>query len=309
MTSGIQTFRFEEAVGRAVPSTRGRGIDGAGSPGLKVVQYPIDTGIAEINLRFGYDQIGDGFFTPRHRHNFDQFRYVVSGEMNLGKGIDLHEGECVYVPEGTYYGPLSQKGPVALIVLQFPGPNGAYRIKDSDKSAAMAALKAKGGYFEDGVYKIKQPDGHSINQDSYEAVWEQHMGEPISYAAPRYETPIIIRPQGFRWRADPRRPGVEIKHLGTFNEYGTSVALWRIEPGAVIASETLDAPQVRCVVRGATTYGGKKLDDKACYYIPEGIGTEPLASPDGAELLVFSIPMYARATWEKAKSHRVAATA
>ena len=112
-----------------------------------------------------------------------------------------------------------------------------------------------------------------------------------------------------RLDTDPRRPGVEIKHLGTFNEYGTSVALWRLEPGAVIASETLDAPQVRCVVRGAMTYGGRKLDDKACYYIPEGIGTEPLASPDGAELLVFSIPMYARATWDKAKSRRVAATA
>jgi len=93
----IQTFRFDEA--------KGRGVDGGASPDLKVVLYPIDTGIPEINLRFGYDQIGDEFFTPRHRHNFDQFRYVVSGEMNIAKGVDLHEGECAYFPEGTHYGP------------------------------------------------------------------------------------------------------------------------------------------------------------------------------------------------------------
>ncbi|HEX2802011.1 MAG TPA: cupin domain-containing protein, partial [Phenylobacterium sp.] len=236
MSAKIQTFRFEEAIGRAVKSTRGRGVDGAGSPGLDVVQFPIDAGLPDINLRFGFDQIGDGFFTPRHRHNFDQFRYVVSGAMNLGKGLDLHVGECVYVPEGTYYGPLNQKGSVSLLVIQFPGPNGAYRISDAEKSAAMDALKAAGGYFEDGVYKLPKTDGHSFNRDSYEAVWEQHNGRPITYSKPRYETPIVMRPQAFRWTPDPARPGVEIKRLGTFNEHGTSVALWRVAPGTLIPS-------------------------------------------------------------------------
>ena len=245
MSAKIQTFHLDEAIGRKVTSTRGHGVDGAKSPGLKVVQYPIDVGITEINLRFGYDQIGDGFYTPRHHHNFDQFRYVVSGAMNLGKNFDLPEGELVYVPEGTYYGPLNQKGPVSLLVIQFPGPNAAYRISDAEKQVAMDALRAAGGYFEDGIYKIKQPDGHSINKDSYEAVWEQHNGRPITYASPRYETPIIIRPQGFRWMPDPARPGVEMKNLGAFTEYGTSVALWRLAPGAVIPSEVLEAPQLR----------------------------------------------------------------
>ena len=43
------------------------------------------------------------------------------------------------------------------------------------------------------------------------------------------------------------------------------------------------------------------LDNKACYYIPEGLTTSPIESPEGAELLVITVPMYARATWEKAK--------
>ncbi len=304
MTAKVQVFRIEDAVGRAVPSTRGKGVDGAKSPGLKVVQYPIDTGLPDINFRFGFDQIGDGFFTPRHRHNFDQFRYVVSGQMNLGKGVELKEGELVHVPEGTYYGPLNQHGPVSLLVIQFPGPNGAYRISDAEKAVAMAELKAAGGYFEDGVYKVKQPDGHTLNKDSYEAVWEQVNGEPISYSKPRYETPIIMRPKAFRWIADPLRPGVEVKSLGVFNEHRTEAALWRIAPGAVIPSELLDAPQLRCVVKGETVYEGRVIDEKGCYYIPEGVPTQPIMCPKGAELLVYTLPMYAKVNWEKAKARR-----
>jgi mannose-6-phosphate isomerase-like protein (cupin superfamily) len=298
MPAKIQTFRLEEAKGREVKSTRGRGVNGAGSPDLNVVQFPIDTGIPEINLRFGYDQIGDGFYTPRHHHNFDQFRYVVSGQMNMAKDMDLHQGECAYFPEGTYYGPLTQKGPVGLLVMQFPGPNGSYRIRDSEKKIAMEELKAAGGFFEDGIYKLHTPDGRKINKDSYEAVWEHHMGRPIAYAAPRYSTPVVMRPKGFRWMPDAKRPGVQVKHLGAFNEYGTSVALWRIAPGTVMASEVLSAPQVRSVVSGSTFYEGRELGHLACYYIPESLPTSPIESPQGAELLVITVPMYVRATWE-----------
>ncbi|HWA22376.1 MAG TPA: hypothetical protein VG735_08290 [Caulobacterales bacterium] len=305
MAAKIQTFRADEAKSRESGTTRGRGEANEGA--LKVVQYPIDTGIEMINLRFGYDQVPDGFYSPRHRHNFDQFRYMLRGEMNIGKGVDLHEGECGYFPEGTYYGPLAQKGDAALLVMQFPGPNGQYRIRDAEKRAAMEALKAAGGMFEDGVYKIKKPDGHSINQDGFEAVWERHMGRPVEYGKPRYTAPIIMRPQGFRWLPDPRRPGVEIKRLGSFTEYGTSAALWRLAPGTVIAPEVLDAPEVRCVLSGETTYEGKVLDTRGCYYIPEGLRTAPIESRGGAEMIVFAIPIYARAAWEKLQEQVAAA--
>jgi hypothetical protein len=109
-----------------------------------------------------------------------------------------------------------------------------------------------------------------------------------------------MRPKGVRWMPDPKRPGVEVKHLGTFNEYGTTCALWRISPGTTIAPEILSAPQVRCVIAGSTVYEGRELDNKACYYIPEGLTTSPLESPNGAELLVITVPMYVRETWRKA---------
>jgi hypothetical protein len=307
MTAKIQTFRIEEAIGRKVSSTRGKGVDGSKSPGLDVVQYPIDTGLPDINFRFGFDQIGDGFYTPRHRHNFDQFRYVLYGQMNLGKGLELQEGELVHVPEGTYYGPLNQHGPVGLLVIQFPGPNGAYRISDAEKAVAMEELRAAGGYFEDGIYKVKQADGTTVNKDSYEAVWERVNGKPISYSQPRYETPVIMRPQAFRWLPDAKRKGLEVKQLGVFNEFRTGVSIWRIAPGTTIPSEVLDAPELRCVLSGETVYEGKVIDQKGCYYIPEGVATKPIECPKGAELLVYSLPMYAKATWAKAKELRAVA--
>jgi hypothetical protein len=302
MAAEIQAYRFDETRTRNVGTTRGRGVDGGASPDLKVVLYPIETGNSDINLRFGYDQIGDGFFTPRHRHNFDQFRYVVSGEMNIAKGVDLHEGECGYFPEGTYYGPLLQKGAASLLVMQFPGPNGSYRMRDSEKRAAMDALKKAGGFFEDGIYKIKQPDGHSVNKDSYEAVWEQHMGRPITYAAPRYLAPIIMRPAAFGWIPDLKRPGVEVKHLGTFTEFETSISLWRLASNTVIPSQVLSAPELRCVLRGETVYDGKTLGVNSCYYIPEGLRTKPVESASGAEILVISIPKYAGDNWARQQS-------
>jgi hypothetical protein len=55
------------------------------------------------------------------------------------------------------------------------------------------------------------------------------------------------------------------------------------------------------VVSGGTSYEGRELDHLACYYIPEGLPTAPIESPHGAELLVITVPMYARATWESRK--------
>ena len=110
----------------------------------------------------------------------------------------------------------------------------------------------------------------------------------------------MVRPQGFQWRKHPKHPGVEVKNLGSFHEYGTAISIWRLAPGTVIAPEVIDAPEVRCVIAGETHYEGRLLDDKSTYYIPEGVRTSPIESPKGAELLVFSLPMYAKAAWDKA---------
>src|SRR3954469_12183195 len=45
------------------------------------------------------------FFSPRHRHTFDQVRYMMSGSVRYGDKV-YSEGDCIYVPAGCTYGPM-----------------------------------------------------------------------------------------------------------------------------------------------------------------------------------------------------------
>ena len=55
------------------------------------------------------------YTTPRYRHNYDQIRYAIRGDLNYAAGQDLPEGALGYFPEGTYYGP--QRVPAMLAQL------------------------------------------------------------------------------------------------------------------------------------------------------------------------------------------------
>jgi hypothetical protein len=42
-------------------------------------------------------QDGD-FYMPRHRHNFEQIRLPLVGDMNIGEGLKLKKGQVGYFP-------------------------------------------------------------------------------------------------------------------------------------------------------------------------------------------------------------------
>src|SRR4051812_9641085 len=44
------------------------------------------------------------YHSPRHRHNFEQIRYVIAGSATYGP-LQAEPGDCIYFPEGVYYGP------------------------------------------------------------------------------------------------------------------------------------------------------------------------------------------------------------
>jgi hypothetical protein len=48
---------------------------------------------------------GGGWRTPRHRHNFDQIRYVIAGQLPYTDTDVLEEGWVGYFPESVHYGP------------------------------------------------------------------------------------------------------------------------------------------------------------------------------------------------------------
>src|SRR5262245_48415313 len=57
------------------------------------------------NFVWSYSRGNGERYSPRHRHNFDQIRFSIKGDMSMGKREALKEGHIGYFPESTYYGP------------------------------------------------------------------------------------------------------------------------------------------------------------------------------------------------------------
>ena len=63
-------------------------------------------------------------FSPRHRHNFEQYRYQLAGAANYSATGTLKAGMLGYFPEGVHYGPqlTAEAGDdPAVLVLQCGG--------------------------------------------------------------------------------------------------------------------------------------------------------------------------------------------
>src|SRR5450759_299051 len=74
------------------------------------------------NFKFGLMyQVGD-FASPRHRHNFDQFRFQLEGECDFDRNGTMKPGTLGYFPEGAFYGPQTSDKPTVTAVVQFGGP-------------------------------------------------------------------------------------------------------------------------------------------------------------------------------------------
>ena len=105
-------------------------------------RLPLDTGLPGVTMEYSLSIVPDGYFTPRHRHNFDQIRYTLSGLQSTGHG-DLAAGEVGYFPEGSYYGPQKQEGECSCLVLQFQGASGE-RLLSNEASSRTAFTKVLG---------------------------------------------------------------------------------------------------------------------------------------------------------------------
>ena len=188
------------------------------------------------------------YYSPRHRHNFDQVRYQIEGDFDFAADGKMKPGTIAYFPEGTHYGPQSSKQKSLTLVLQFGGASGSGYISTEQYARAAAEL-AENGSFEKGVYTRTGKDGGRINQDAYEAVWEQVNGRKLVYPKQRYDAPVFMEPAAFRWLPLTEHPGVSHKLLGVFSECETRIALYQLQSGASLP-----------------------LQDNAIYFVDEGCG-------------------------------------
>src|SRR6202050_5839973 len=77
------------------------------------------------NFQFNIGQQDGDFASPRHRHNFDQFRFQIEGAMNFDRNGKMTAGTLGYFPEGPAYGPQTSEGRSVTAVLQFGGASGS----------------------------------------------------------------------------------------------------------------------------------------------------------------------------------------
>ena len=200
-------------------------------------RLPLETGLPGVTMEYSLSIVPDGYFTPRHRHNFDQIRYTLTGVQSTALG-DLGPGEVGYFPEGAYYGPQAQQGECTTLVLQFQGASGEHLLSNEEMNATYQKMMAEGAVFQNGIYTGKTASGGKKNKDSYVAIWEEHEGKRLAFPKARYRSPVMMQPQFYSWVADRKRPGIETKHLGTFNEMRTGMGFFRLQPGATLPAES-----------------------------------------------------------------------
>jgi hypothetical protein len=230
------------------------------------------------------------FSTERHRHNFDQFRFAIRGDMNVGQGIKLREGQLGYFTEGAPYGPqddpLDEAAPGERLhlTLQFGGATG-HGYLGPDRLRACRDELRKHGEFVDVLYH--RHDGKTLG--GLDAVWQHAFRRKLEYPKPRYSEPIIIDPNSFRWKPGRDAAGVQRKHLGTFTEREIWAEIVRLRPGARWTPAGGDARQLLFVLSGSGTAGSARLTPHSSVQVDPGERIE-IGSDDTMELLIFGLP-------------------
>ena len=76
------------------------------------------------NFQLSMGRNDKDFVSPRHRHNFEQFRFQFEGDLNFARDGVMTPGMVGYFPEGTFYGPQTSEATATTFVLQFGGSSG-----------------------------------------------------------------------------------------------------------------------------------------------------------------------------------------
>ncbi|MGZ3171474.1 MAG: hypothetical protein ACXWJC_00125 [Croceibacterium sp.] len=209
------------------------------------------------------------YFSPRHRHPWDQIRFCLEGKIPIAKGLYIEGGEIAYFPEAAHYGPQEGGEDRIVLLLQFGGASGQGFIGPERLKQARLEL-AETGTFARGVYTT-ETDGHRSNSDAYEAVWEHVKGAPPAYVEPAYKTPIVMRPEALTWRSTDAK-GVERKEIGVFPHRGLVVSGFRMDAGATLELEGLPALRFLFVLDGRGDLDGDELRKWSAVRLNPGAG-------------------------------------
>jgi hypothetical protein len=220
------------------------------------------------NFDFSISITTEDFFTPRHRHNFDQVRYILKGEFSFDRGRVQKSRQLSYFGEGTYY---EQKGvgETETLLLQSAGASGSgYMSFDQLYETARDLLRK--GKFADGVFSWNDESGKKHNVDGYQAVWEEVNSRQLTYPKPRYDGPVILNPDNFDWVPCADSSGVSVRQLGHFHERGLAVAQLRLPATSSHATAGRPGRTLLFVEEGSGTANGECIVEHSAVRVEKG---------------------------------------
>lgn len=237
------------------------------------------------NFHLGIGQQDGDFVSPRHRHNFDQFRFQLEGTSNFDRNGKMTAGTFGYFPEGASYGPQSSEGRSVTAVLQFGGASGSGYLSPKEVAAGTEALK-KFGTFERGIFRRDEDHEGRRNSDAYQAIWEHVNNRRMDYPKPRYRDPIMVEPENYQWLPVVGMPGASKRPFGVFTERQCAAEIIGLVRGARYQA---GSRSVYLVLSGSGIVGEQPYRQLTSFYLGEGEAAEIVAS-DQTELLRLVLP-------------------
>ena len=261
-----------------VPNTRGGDIYRKmirGAEGVREVDYDV-----RIELFSG----GEGTYKSiRHRHDFEQLRFAVSGRMDLGFDV-LEEGDVGYFPANAYYGP-QECGDALILIAQW----GDHFITKERSDAAVAELK-EAGEFKDGFYHSVDEQGRPYKIDPLNAIWGKVFGQPYVPAPPRYKQPVLMTPSAFGWSSPDG--ATRSRRLGVFSEISLEISTvqWVADgPLHVQLADNDNRPTLLFTTKGTFSHDGLSFGPLTGVWIEPGESVKLEGSAE-SELLMVHFP-------------------
>ena len=199
---------------------------------------------------------GGDYFSPRHRHPWDQVRLCLEGSVPIGPGLSVDAGEVAYFPEGVEYGPQEGGAERIELLLQFGGASGQGYLSAAQMRNAREELSKKGA-FDGGEYKRKNGKNGKArkHEDAYEAIWRHVTDKPLAYPEPRYKAPIVMRASNFAWGESAA--GVRKKLVGFFLDRCLALDFIGLDPAAAWTAEPNGSRRLIFVRSGDGCLGGE----------------------------------------------------
>jgi len=267
-------------------------VDIAVRPGYKQRYQGFYDTARQLGLRIGSLYADPYYMSPRHRHTFQQVRFLVEGKMRYGKEI-YSVGDCLYIPEGSYYGPIT---PVAVkdggteqmhfVDIQFEGPSGIpYPHPDAVVDAQRALTKK--GTFEEGIYTSDS----GRKRDAYEAILEELTGQPVKYPPSRLDTYVVMRSNAFPWMEVKGLKGVSQRQLGYYFECGPNIKMLSIKAGASLPATTPDGHRAMFLLSGKVNFDGEEFNPLSYFVVPDGVPCAAVQAEEDSEFLAIGWTM------------------